>query len=89
MSSRTIRVFVNAVGVEVRAGATALDAVRAWNAHSASEVAAGTRLITDSRGLPIDSATPMSAGSILRLIAKRDRDGAHGAQGAESDQPDA
>jgi hypothetical protein len=86
MSNRTIRVFENGVGVDVRAGATALDAVQAWNSQSASEVAAGTRLITDSRGLPIDSATPMSAGSILRLIAKRDRDGA---QGAESDQPDA
>jgi hypothetical protein len=73
MINRDIRVFVNAEGVDVPAGASALDAVRAWNPERASEVAAGTRLITDSRGLPIDSATPMSAGSILRLVANRDR----------------
>jgi hypothetical protein len=47
--------------------------VRAWNADAAQEVGAGSRLITDSRGLAIDGATPMSAGSILRLVAKRDR----------------
>jgi hypothetical protein len=68
-----VRVFVNAAGVDVPAGSTALDAVRAWNADAATEVTRGTRLITDSRGLPIDGAAPMSAGSILRLIAKRDR----------------
>ena len=68
-----VRVFVNAVGVDVPAGSTALDAVRAWNADAAAEVTAGARLITDSRGLPIDGSAPMSAGSILRLVAKRDR----------------
>jgi len=68
-----IRVFVNATSVDVPAGSTALDAVRAWNPDAALEVGAGTRLITDSRGLPIDAASPMSAGSILRLIGKRDR----------------
>ena len=69
-----VRVFVNADGVDVPRGATALDAVRAWNSDAAREVSAGSRLITDSRGLPIDGATPMSAGSILRLIANRSRD---------------
>jgi hypothetical protein len=66
-----VRVFVNGSGVDVPAGSAALDAVQAWSAAAAGEVSAGTRLITDSRGLPIDAATPMSAGSILRLIAKR------------------
>jgi hypothetical protein len=74
--TRMVRVFVNAAGVEIPAGSTALDAVRAWNGDAAKEVSAGTRLITDSRGLPIDGATPMPAGSILRLVAKRDRDAA-------------
>ena len=68
---RIVRVFVNAVGVEIPAGSTALDAVRAWNSAAAEEVAAGSRLIADSRGLPIDSGTLMSAGSILRLVANR------------------
>ncbi|MEP6492282.1 MAG: hypothetical protein ABJF01_06375 [bacterium] len=73
MTDRMVRVFVNASGVEVPSGATALDAVRAWDSDAASDVSAGSRVITDSRGLPIDADTPMSAGSILRLIAKRDR----------------
>ena len=73
MTTRMVRVFVNASGVEVPAGSTALEAVRAWSADAADEVSSARRVITDSRGLPIDSATPMSAGSILRLVAKRDR----------------
>ena len=36
-------------------------------------VDAGKRVITDSRGLPIDASTPMRAGSILRLVSRRDR----------------
>ena len=73
MTERMVRVFVNASGVDVPAGSTAIDAVRAWNAGAATEVTDGTRLITDSRGLPMDGDAPMSAGSILRLVAKRDR----------------
>jgi hypothetical protein len=71
MSTRMVRVFVNGSAIDVPAGSAALDAVRAWNADAASDVSGGARLITDSRGLPIDAETPMSAGSILRLIAKR------------------
>jgi hypothetical protein len=66
---------VNAAGVDVPAGATALDAVRAWDAAAAAEVEGGRRLITDSRGLPLDGSAAMSAGSIIRLVAKRDRAG--------------
>ena len=73
MTTRMVRVFVNSAGVDVPAGSTALDAVRAWNTSAADEVTSARRVITDSRGLPIDAATPMSAGSILRLVAKRDR----------------
>jgi hypothetical protein len=71
MTTRMVRVFVNGSGVDVPAGSAALDAIRAWNVDAAGEVTVGTRLITDSRGLPIDAKTPMSAGSILRLIANR------------------
>ena len=68
-----IRVFINANAVDVAPGSTALDAVRAWNADAANEVAGGRRIITDSRGLPLDASAAMSAGSILRLVAARDR----------------
>ena len=73
MTDRLVRVFVNATGVDVPAGATALDAVRAWDAAAADDIEGGRRLITDSRGLPLDAAASMSAGSIIRLVAKRDR----------------
>jgi hypothetical protein len=68
---RSLRVFVNAVGVNVPAGASALDAVRQWNADEADKVARGERVITDSRGLPIASDARVSAGSIFRLVAAR------------------
>ena len=85
MSSQSmVRVFVNAVGVEIPAGSTALDAVRAWSADAASDVASGRRLITDSRGLPIGAETPMPAGAIVRLVPNRGRDAAAG-----SDETDA
>jgi hypothetical protein len=73
MNNPLVRVFVNAAGVEVPAGSTALEAVRVWNEQAAGDVTADRRVITDSRGLPIDPSTTMSAGSILRLVAKRER----------------
>ena len=66
-----LRVFVNADGVDVASGASALDAVRAWRGDEADAVASGKRVITDSRGLPIDSATPARAGSIYRTVTSR------------------
>jgi len=72
--SDPIRAFVNAAGIDVPPGATALDAVRAWKAAEAEAVVAGTRLITDSRGLPIDGAAPLQAGAILRTISNRGAD---------------
>ena len=82
-----VRVFVNATGVDVPAGASALDAVRAFNADAAAEVLGGARIITDSRGLPIDGSAPMPAGSILRLVANRGRDAASGSDAAGEIDP--
>ena len=76
MTIRMVRVFVNAIGVEVPQGSTALDAVRAWNVEAATAVESGRRVITDSRGLPIDGSVTMPAGSILRVVAVRDRSAA-------------
>jgi hypothetical protein len=71
-----VRVYVNAAAVDVERGATAMDCVRAWRVEEAEAVGAGKRLITDSRGLPIDQSSPAQAGSIYRTIANRQRDGA-------------
>ena len=66
-----IRVFVNNNAVDASAGASALDCVRAWRAEEAELVINETRVITDSRGLPIASDTPARAGSIYRTIPNR------------------
>jgi len=76
-----VRVFVNAKPIDLPAGSTALDAVRAFDANLALAVVAGTRLITDSRGLATPSDVGAHAGSIFRVIANR----GHSERGPESD----
>ena len=68
-----MRVYVNSTGLDVPAGATALDAVRAWNAAAADEVALGDRVIADSRGLPASPDTPVHGGAIFRVLPARRR----------------
>jgi len=67
----TIRVFVNERGVEVPRGASVADAVRAHDAAAADAVAAGERIVTDSRGLPVDAHAATHGGAIYRLIPAR------------------
>ena len=73
--SHPLRVFVNGRGLDVAPGATVLDAVRAFDASEADAVTRGERVVTDSRGLPTDSAGPIQSGAILRLVPKRERAG--------------
>ena len=68
-----MRVYVNSTGLDVPAGSTALDAVRAWNPTAAEEVALGQRVIADSRGLHTAPDTPVHGGSIFRVIPARHR----------------
>jgi hypothetical protein len=70
----TLRVFVNAVAVDVGAGSTALECVRAWRGAEADAVVSGKRVITDSRGLPIASDSAAHAGSIYRTVSNRAAD---------------
>jgi hypothetical protein len=71
--SDPIRAYVNGRGVDVPAGATALDAVRAADPAVADAIAAGDRALTDSRGLPIEGSVVLAAGSILRVVSGRRR----------------
>ena len=71
--AKTVRVFVNAIGVIVPAGSSILDAVRRWNESEANAVEQGEKMVTDSRGLPIDGGERVSAGSIFRLLPVRKR----------------
>ncbi|MDQ3697187.1 MAG: hypothetical protein M3373_04080 [Gemmatimonadota bacterium] len=73
MTPASLTVFVNAQRVEVDAGATVLDAVRAWSPEAAQAVEVGARVITDSRGLPADASKPVHGGAIFRLVPVRAR----------------
>jgi len=68
-----LKVFVNSRPLDLPVGSSALDAVRAFDAGEASAVSEGLRVITDSRGLPLEPSTAMSAGSILRVVSARAR----------------
>ena len=69
----SIRAYVNGRGVDVPAGATAIDAVRAADSAEADRVLAGERALTDSRGLPLEPSTVLVAGSIVRTVSGRRR----------------
>ncbi len=70
----SVRVYVNARGFDVPSTATALDAVQTADATEADAVRAGTRLITDSRGIAVAPDTAVYGGVIYRLTAHRERD---------------
>ena len=72
---KTVRVFVNAVSVIVPAGSSILDVVRYWSESAAAAIADGEKMVTDSRGLPIEVDERVSAGSIFRLVPVRRRVG--------------
>ncbi|HET9425308.1 MAG TPA: hypothetical protein VFO55_08060 [Gemmatimonadaceae bacterium] len=76
----SLRVFIDARGVDVRPGATAIEAVEAFDPAVATAVRAGAKILTDSRGLPIDSGSALESGAILRLVSRRDRSAAPNAE---------
>jgi hypothetical protein len=69
--TETVRVYVNAQGIDLPRGATVEDALRQWNADEASAVERGERTVTDSRGLPASLADAVVTGSILRVVGAR------------------
>jgi hypothetical protein len=74
--SETVRVFVNGVGLDAPKGGTAIDAVAVHSAAKADDVRSGATLVTDSRGLPVPSDSPLFNGALFRLIPNRERDAA-------------
>jgi len=73
LAGPTVRVYVNGRGVDVPAGATALDALRVAAPDAADAVLSGMRAVTDSRGLPADLGAPVYGGAIFRLVGARPR----------------
>ena len=72
----TIRVFVNAVPVDLPVGSRVSAAIHALDQELAQQVSAGTAYVTDGRGIQISVDSPLSAGAILRVIvsARRSQD---------------
>ena len=71
MTDSTLTVFVNARVVHVAAGATVLDAVRAFDPAEGDALASGARAVTDSRGLSAPADAPVYGGAIFRLVSAR------------------
>lgn len=66
--SSGFRVYVNGRPVEIASGAFALDAVHAFDPVEAAQVRAGTRAITDSRGIVTTPEGAAYAGAIYRTV---------------------
>ncbi|MGH8518416.1 MAG: hypothetical protein ACREUE_13275 [Panacagrimonas sp.] len=71
--SEVIRAYVNGKGVDVLTGASAIDAVRAYDPAAADQVLSGDRALTDSRGLPLEPTSALVGGSIMRIVSGRRR----------------
>ena len=72
--TENVRVYINARPVEVDSGATALQAVEAWDETQAAAVRNGERMITDSRGIVTANDTPVHNGAIFRIVRARQAD---------------
>lgn len=69
--SEPLRVFVNGAGVSVPAGSTVLQAVTAVDAAAAEALHAGSRVVVDSRGLPVAPDLVLSGGFVMRIVSAR------------------
>jgi hypothetical protein len=68
--SDPIRVFVNARVLDLPAGATVGDAVRASDPTLPAQLASGAAYVTDGRGIEIDPSEPLGNGAILRIVIR-------------------
>ena len=68
-----MRIFVNAVPLDVPAGTDVRQAVATHDAALAEQVEGGRAFVTDARGIELPVAAPLEAGSILRVIVRARR----------------
>ena len=66
--SSGLRVYVNGRPVEIASGATAMDAVHAFDPAEAAQVRASARAITDSRGIVTAPEGAAYSGAIYRTV---------------------
>jgi hypothetical protein len=70
-----MRVFVNAVPLEVDTGADVRTAVRALDAELERKLAGGSAYVTDARGIEVTPDARLAEGSILRVVVSARRTG--------------
>ena len=70
-----MRVFVNAVPLEVGTGADVRSAVRALDPELERKLVAGSAYVTDARGLEVPPDATLVEGSILRVVVSARRAG--------------
>jgi hypothetical protein len=70
-----MRVFVNAVPLEVGKGADVRAAVLALDAELERKLAAGAAHVTDARGIELPLDAGLAEGSILRVVVSARRAG--------------
>jgi hypothetical protein len=68
-----MRVFVNAVPLEVGKGADVRAAVRALDAELERKLAGGSAFVTDARGIEVPPGARLAEGSILRVVVSARR----------------
>jgi hypothetical protein len=70
-----LRVFINGTPIDVEPGTDVRAALRAHDPALEERVTAGTAFVTDARGIEIDVAQRLAAGSILRVVMRSRRGG--------------
>ena len=68
-----MRVFVNAVPLELATGADVRAAVRALDAELERKLAGGSAYVTDARGIEVTPDATLAQGSILRVVVSARR----------------
>jgi hypothetical protein len=68
-----MRVFVNAVPLELDTGADVRAAVRALDAELERKLAGGSAYVTDARGIEVRPDATLAEGSILRVVVSARR----------------
>ncbi len=68
-----MRVFVNAVSLEVGQGADVRTAVLAHDPELGRKLAAGTAFVTDARGIEVPLESALAEGAILRVVVSARR----------------
>jgi hypothetical protein len=69
-----MRVFVNAVPLDIGKGADVRAAVQALDADLERKLAAGAAFVTDARGIEVGPEVPLAEGAILRVVVSARRD---------------